>query len=195
MKILKPFLLLLTILSLHSCKQSNSNYESDDEISSFYNDDDGYSDNTYCAKVEYYNSNTGTRSTYTLNVEVENNDVTVIHFPNGGWLDDDHFYPEALDSNGYCSFTSDKGYEYTVQITGSACSFTDESKMRDNVEEDKEAITCPECGDDKSEYDDYCDSCKHKKENICSRCGFTEYYVNGGLCQNCKDDDEEQNNQ
>jgi hypothetical protein len=179
---------------MYSCKQSNSNYDSEDEISTFYNDEEGYSDDTYCADVEYYNPDTGTRNTYTLNVDVEGNEVVKINF-SSGWLDSSEFSSEALDSNGFCSITCYDGRQFDIQITGSECSFTDASKMLNDVEEDKEAITCPECGDDKSEYDDYCDSCKHKKENICSRCGFTEYYVNGGLCQNCKDDDEEQNNQ
>jgi hypothetical protein len=39
----------------------------------------------------------------------------VIHFPNGGWLDDSHFDPPDI-SEGSASFTSDRGYEYDVQI-------------------------------------------------------------------------------
>ncbi|WP_430399937.1 hypothetical protein [Flavobacterium sp.] len=186
--------LFLGFLTLQSCKNNDySSEEVDVENESYnevvYEDGESYSDNTYCADVEYYNSNTGTRSTYTLNVEVENNEVTVIHFPNGGWLDDDHFYPEELDSNGYCSFTSDKGYEYSVQITGSACSFTDETRMQYDIEDDEESITCPECGDDKSEYDDYCYSCKRKF--TCNECnGKKDKYDD--VCSDCKRKQEEE---
>ena len=133
---------------------------------------------------------TGTRSTYTLNVEVENNEVIVIHWSNGGWLDSSHFTPEALDSSGSCSFTSDKGYEYDIQITGSECSYTDETKAQNDSEDDQAAVTCPKCGGEKEEYDTYCSSCKGKIENTCSRCGGYQYNVNGGLCSNCESDDE-----
>src|SRR4051794_22101571 len=64
-----------------------------------------YEDGSYCATVEYYNPNSGTESTYTLTVEVEDNEVTQINFPNGGWLDDSHFTPEELDDDGSVSFT------------------------------------------------------------------------------------------
>ena len=57
-----------------------------------------YNDGNYCAEVEYYNLKTGTHSTYTLPVEVENNKLTVIHFPNGGWLDDSHFTPPTIST-------------------------------------------------------------------------------------------------
>jgi predicted dehydrogenase len=80
---------------------------------SFY----GYRDGTYCAEVDYYYSETGTSSTYTLNVDVEDNELVVIHWPNGGWLDDSHFEPVDI-SSGEASFTSDRGVDYTVRIMG-----------------------------------------------------------------------------
>jgi hypothetical protein len=52
---------------------------------------------------------------------VESNELTTIYWGNGGWLDEDHFSSEELDSDGSCSFTSDKGYEYTVTIIGTDC--------------------------------------------------------------------------
>jgi hypothetical protein len=36
-------------------------------------------------------------------------------------MDEDHFNAEDIDKDGNCTFTSDKGYEYTVQITGQDC--------------------------------------------------------------------------
>lgn len=154
-----------------------------------------YEDGTYCADVSYYNSNTGTSNSYSLNVEVENNELVRIQWPNGGWLDDSHFTPEELDKSGYCSFKSDKGYEYTVQITGSECSIDDKSRAKSDSEDEKDAITCPRCGSEKESYDRYCDDCTDKIENTCDRCGMYEYNVNGGICYSCKrkqEDEEEE---
>jgi hypothetical protein len=78
--------------------------------------EDGFEDGTYCAEVEYYNPNTGTRSPYELEVEVSGNQVVQINFGNGGWLDTDHFSPEDLDSDGQCTIVSDRNYEYTIQL-------------------------------------------------------------------------------
>ena len=39
----------------------------------------------------------------------------VIHFPNGGWLDDSHFKPPTID-NGKAKFVSDRGYHYSIKI-------------------------------------------------------------------------------
>ncbi len=108
-------------------------------------DDDGYEykDEMYCATVEYYNPNTGTSSSYTLNIEVENDNLVTIYWPNGGWLDESHFISEDI-SSGSCSFTSDRGYEYNVIILGQNCQFTDNSISEDfkdddaNIEEDME---------------------------------------------------------
>jgi len=74
-----------------------------------------YSDGSYCAEVEYYNPRTRTHSTYTLSIEIENNKLTVIHFPNGGWLDNSHFTPPTI-KDGKAKFVSDRGYRYTVKI-------------------------------------------------------------------------------
>ena len=55
--------------------------------------------------------------TYTLEVEIEDHELTIIHWPNGGWLDDSHFYPPDI-SDGFAEFESDKGVEYSVEIIG-----------------------------------------------------------------------------
>ena len=192
-------------------------YISDDEGNE--SEDDGYKDGTYCAEVEYYNPSTGTRNTYDLDVDVEGGELTVIHWPNTGWLDNSHFYPEDITS-GECEFTSDKGYRYTVTLGElGGCGYTDEYKIRRDVNNEVEETTCPKCGGEKDSYDDYCDDCQDKiehtckrcgqvdnfmfstddycsdcedkLENTCSRCGNHENGVNGGLCSSCKDDDEE----
>ena len=200
----------LPILMCFGCGFSNTSNEEFGSDTRETEETEKYPDGEYCAEVTYYNPNTGTRSTYTLNVEVEGNELTQINWPNGGWLDDSHFSPEELDEDGNCSFTSDRGYEYEVKITGSPCFSTDERKAR----YDKEESTCPKCGEEKSSYDEYCDDCKDKicpkcgrkkyswdkycsnctdlEENTCRRCGSYEYYVNGGLCSDCKRQDEEE---
>lgn len=195
-------ILILTISLIFSCKKSNENdiNTETNEVENFNNDEENqeaYPDGTYCAEVEYYNPNTGTRNTYTLNVEVENNEVTIIHWPNGGWLDDSHFDSEELDDNGYCSFTSDKGYEYEVKITGSPCSYTDDYKARNDLEDETAAISCPKCGGDKESYEDICYSCKSKQKDVeehtCKRCGEHDSFMWSGdeLCSDCKRKEED----
>lgn len=71
-------------------------------------------DGLYCAEVQYFNQRTGTTSSYTLTVEVKNNELIKINFPQG-WLDDEH-YTSTFESDGHAEFTSDRGYEYEVQI-------------------------------------------------------------------------------
>lgn len=198
MKKLKLLLLSFVIITLQFCKKSTSDEDSAGEEETTYQEEiveEAYPDGTYCADVEYYNSNTGTRNTYTLNVEVENNELTIVHWPNGGWLDESHFTPQELDSDGSCSFTSDTGYEYQIQINGPECSFTDESRISRDVEDDKEALTCPECGDEKDEYDDYCYYCL--KKFTCPECrGRKDKFDD--ICNDCKskqEEEEEESNQ
>jgi hypothetical protein len=104
-------IVLTAIISLAISGCGNKNRESS------VTEEQGYINGTYCAEVDYYNSETGTSSTYTLEVEIENNELTIIHWPNGGWLDDSHFTPTDI-SSGEASFTSDRGIEYTVRIIG-----------------------------------------------------------------------------
>jgi len=130
------FHLILATSLLLSCSSNNrrANYDQNEESS--YSEESNYSsyseeveddeteevypDGTYCAEVDYYNPNSGTNSTYTLKVEVESNEVTQINWPNEGWMDNDHFSGAELDEDGYTSFTSDKGYDYEIEITGEA---------------------------------------------------------------------------
>lgn len=130
---MKKLLFLLSfILVLTSCKndQNSSSYPEADQSyysnnsnsESYYSDDEdavydeGFEDGTYTATVDYYNSQTGYSATYTLDVEVEDNEVTVIYFNNGGYLDDDHIWPEELDEDGYAEVEGEDGKYYEVQI-------------------------------------------------------------------------------
>lgn len=99
-------------------------YGEDDESGSSYDegsnfDDDervGYQDGSYLAQVDYYNPETGYSATYTLYVEVENNYVVQINFPNDGWLDDDHIIPEMLDRGGSCTIYGEGGKTYEITL-------------------------------------------------------------------------------
>ncbi len=115
---MRHLLKIIPLLFLMACGHSSSdsayyeNADVDDEV-----EENGYEDGVYCAEVEYYYSVTGTRSTYTLEIEVESEELTVIRWPNGGWLDNSHFSPPDI-SDGYASFTSDRNVEYKVTIIG-----------------------------------------------------------------------------
>jgi hypothetical protein len=189
---LKYILLILTIISLgFSCGSKESSTE---VIYQGFEEPEVREDGTYCADVEYYNPRTGTRNTYELNVDVENNQVTVIHFPNGGWMDDDHITPEDLDVDGKCTYTSDRNNEYTIQIKGPECSYSDEYKMRNDHNSEVEKRTCSECGREKDKYDDYCDDCKDKKEKTCKKCGQydSQMYSSDEQCSDCTKKEKEE---
>ena len=123
------YLFVITIL-LISCNNSSnkssnerrSDYyeESSDydyfEEEDYYEEDEGFEDGTYSASVDYYNPETGYYATYTLDVEVEYNQVTIIYFPNDGYLDDDHIWPDELDDDGFVSIEGEEGKTYDVQI-------------------------------------------------------------------------------
>ncbi|WP_202915937.1 hypothetical protein [Pontibacter pamirensis] len=141
MKTLIPLALILVLVT--GCDGDSNYASSDHELVT----EDEYSDGTYCAEVDYYNPNTGTSSTYTLEVEIEGNELTTIHWPSGGWLDDSHFSSTDI-SNGYASFTSDRGYHYTVTITGEGGScytdnYVDEAEEEESYinEEDESYMT------------------------------------------------------
>ena len=120
-----------------SRSQYNSSYSYETEYNEDGYDEDGYNedgynedgrdeygkdeyghieDGTYTATVDYYNPSTGYSATYTSDVEVEGGEVTVIYFPNDGYLDDDHIYPSELDDSGYVSIDGEEGKTYDVQI-------------------------------------------------------------------------------
>jgi hypothetical protein len=192
------FLLLVIVVSC-SNKQSGDNHK-DSSTNLYDNSPDTeseeeeaeYSDGTWCAEVEYYNPSTGTRNTYTLDVEVEGGELVQIDWPNGGWLDESHFVAEDI-SSGECSFTSDRGYEYTVTLEEEGgCGSTDGYRMQNDMEEERKVITCPKCGDEKDTYEDMCDDCEDEAET-CPKCnGYKMEWDR--ICNSCeaKREEEEQ---
>ncbi len=105
------------LILLVSCSDSYYNDEEIEEEDDSTEDVYGYKDGIYCAEVEYYYSKTGTKSNYTLHVEIYNNDLIKIFWPNGGWLDNSHFNPQSI-SSGKVDFSSFEGVDYTVTIVG-----------------------------------------------------------------------------
>jgi hypothetical protein len=69
---LTSFYIIFISLLLNSCFDNNG-YNTDEDS---YSEEDGYKDGTYCAEVDYYYSKTGTSSTYTLEIEIEDNKLT-----------------------------------------------------------------------------------------------------------------------
>lgn len=132
MRVVRLLLVIVLIYGVQSCKKNistNSNYYEEESTEAYYEEEDdeyyeedtaAYPDATYCADVDYHNPNTGTYSTYTLNVEVEDNEVIEILF-SSGWLDDSEFSSEELDEDGYCDITLYDGREFEIQITGPEC--------------------------------------------------------------------------
>ncbi len=121
------FILYFLVISCSSKTRSNSNVLEKNtqidnlhqEYNSFNSEEtpENFTDDTYTANVEYYNPNTGTTNTYTLEVEVVDNTVTVIYFNNGGWLDDSHIISGGeLDENGSTEIETDNGYIYTITV-------------------------------------------------------------------------------
>jgi len=145
-------LFLLTIIStliLFGCGGKGSSNQGN------YNDDYGYKDGTHCAEIEYYYYKTETRSTYTLEVEIEDNELTKIYWPNGGWLDDSHFYPPDI-SDGYATFTSDRGIEYSVKIIGDEGDCFTDSYVKD-IDRIERELEDEEDEDDDWYYNNYDD--------------------------------------
>lgn len=141
---MKSIVLLLSItIIFSSCGGSSSNSSNDnnadynrDEANEVYDENDdesferafeedinnessdknGFEDGIYKAEVDYYNPETDYSTTYTLDVKIESNEVTVIYFSNDGYLDDDHIWPDELDEDGFASISGHDGQTYDVQI-------------------------------------------------------------------------------
>lgn len=168
----------------------------DDDVQRYLDATGDYPDGTYCAEVEYYNPNTGTRRSYDLDVEVQNGDLAQIDWPNGGWLDSTHFSPESI-SSGEVSFRSDKGYRYTVTLGtfGGGCSggYQLRNTVNNDIEEQeqkKQDETCPNCGSYKYSYDEICSSCERKiedeKDHTCPQCGGRKFSTFDEVCSSCE---------
>lgn len=76
----------------------------------------GEFDGKYCTVVTIENvENPGD---YDLTVEISENRLFRIYFPNGGWLDETHFVPKKVivESDGHCSFKDDRGRDISFFV-------------------------------------------------------------------------------
>ena len=125
------FVIVTLLISCNNSNDSSSNdessnsynensdydeYENDDYEEEYSEEEVAFEDGTYSATVDYYNPETGYSATYTLDVEVEDNQVTIIYFPNDGYLDDDNIWPDYLDESGFVSIQGEDGKTYDIQI-------------------------------------------------------------------------------
>lgn len=88
--------------------------ESNDAVST--SADCNIEDGKHSATVDYYNPKTGYSKTYDLHVQVEDCQVTIIYFDNGGYLDDSHIDAADIDNDGNASIEDDKGRSFDVHI-------------------------------------------------------------------------------
>ncbi|MEX6691025.1 hypothetical protein QTN47_26185 [Danxiaibacter flavus] len=145
-----------------------------------------YADGIWCADVEYYNPNTGTRHTYELNVEVENGQLIRINWPNGGWLDESHFISEDI-GDGECSFISDKGYHYQITLENEGeCSYVNHYQFQHDVATDQQSLICPMCGNKKYSYEEICFDCERRAYR-CPKC-LGRKSPSESLCSFCESD-------
>lgn len=91
---------------------SEDGYEYSDNDSE---DSEDIEDGTHTATVDYYNPKTGYSKTYTLDVDVEDGQVSEIDFPNGGYLDDSRISSDNIE-DGNCTVEDDEDRTYDVQL-------------------------------------------------------------------------------
>lgn len=184
---------------LLSCKNETASQKSTKEYSISSNSEeevkseiDGYKDGDYCAEINYYYSQTGTSSKYTLKVEIESNELVKIYWPNGGWLDNSHFNPPDI-SDGYARFESDRRVEYTVKIIGEDgdCFYSSNAEDEDDLVKKAEEETCPKCGKDKYSWKKLCNHCIDEiEEHTCKKCGKVDDFMfsTDDMCSDCEDE-------
>lgn len=80
-----------------------------------FEDSEDIEDGTHTATVDYFNPKTGYSKTYTLDVDVEDGQVSEIDFPNGGYLDDSRISSDNIE-DGNCTVEDDEGRTCDVQL-------------------------------------------------------------------------------
>ena len=110
--------IFFALVVINGCDNEDSinNSSEENKIENNNDNDCGIEDGSHDASVDYYNPNTGHTAIYDLEVEVEDCKVTIIYFPNGGRLDNDHISPEELDEDGNATLEDEKGRTFDVHI-------------------------------------------------------------------------------
>ena len=82
------------------------------------------------APVHYFNPSTGTSSDYECEVDLDSEgQVERINWPTGGWLEAKDV---ADNGDGTQTITTDRGYEYTVDLNGLAPEENDSEPEEDS---------------------------------------------------------------
>lgn len=145
----------------------------------------------YCAEVKYKNPKTNTEKYYTLNIDINENQLTHIYWKNGGWLLDENFEPTDFDENGVCKLTNSYKKFITVTLIGNKCLKTDELLVAKDIEN----LFCISCGEEKLPQDKTCKLCNKKfnediKVNKCIVCGRTINSISSShKCEYCLEND------
>jgi hypothetical protein len=136
---MKSTLSLLLSIILLSCgqggapgdKSAHDKSQEERESDSDRHPEDEVLSGRKCATIQYHNPKTGKSSEYTLFVDVENNHLVRILFPDG-YMDTEHFTAPEIKEDGTCSFTNDRGYRYNVQIlqNNTACTLQEASEQQ-----------------------------------------------------------------
>lgn len=112
------------VLLLVGCKENSHSRYVDERENAFDRQQNeetrsrpcGFDDGSHAANVDYYNSSTGYRASYDLEVEIADCAVIVIYFSNGGRLDNSHIDPADLDEDGNAIVEDDRGRVYEIHV-------------------------------------------------------------------------------
>lgn len=101
---------LIILTGLLSCENDKNSADLKEMISC------SIPDGSYTAHVFYENLFTNYSSTYTLDVDVMNNQLIVLYFPNLEYLDENDFSSQYQDSNCLIHMIDKKGRNFTIQV-------------------------------------------------------------------------------
>lgn len=120
MKIVISLFTLFVITGCANVQSHNNDDSAYDEIESIdsasTNSNCNIEDGKHLASVDYYNPKTGYSKTYDLDVQVEDCQVTIIYFENGGYLDNSHVDAADIDDDGNASVEDDEGRSFDMHI-------------------------------------------------------------------------------
>ena len=106
----------------------------------------------YCVDVDYYNSKTGTQSSYRLTAEVSSSKLVKLNFPSGGHIDDTDFGEVYFEDNvAYAVLKGGKSYKVELLSKGADC-FDDVSHARQCKGKTKGGVKCKNKTDESSGY-------------------------------------------
>lgn len=74
-------------------------------------------DGTYCSNIKRYNPKTGSESSYTLLIDIDNNYLEAIHWPNVEYSDYDPLASVKFNSKNI-SYKDILGIKYNINIIG-----------------------------------------------------------------------------